>query len=90
LHTPLLLLKTPGGLLALLVESVRGLGVVSEICPVEGHSFNHCIAGEARVGPDSVFLLAPDRIFLEKERRRLADLQVFEQERLRLLQEPGQ
>ena len=89
LYTPLLILRTSEDRIALLVERVRGIVAVSPDDIRAGHdgdTFNDCVEGEITVGETIVHLLSPERLFVEKERQCLAELQAIEQDRLRDLE----
>ena len=85
LYTPMVVLKGREGPLALLVDEVSGVLSASEEAglPVqEGHAFNDCVEAEVVLDGRAVHLLSTDRLLLEQERRRIAELQVVAQRRL--------
>lgn len=87
LYTPLLILRSAEGPLALMAERVSKIVSVPEdqIVPVrDSYSFNECADGIWNGGPEGmIILLSPERLLLEKERQSLAELEAREQERLR-------
>lgn len=90
LYTPVVILKE--GPLALLVDEVSGVLSASEEAglPVqEGNTFNDCVEAEVVLNGRTVHLLSTDRLLLEQERRRIAELQVEAQRRLRELEASG-
>jgi len=92
LYTPMIVIKSKSGPLALWVERVLDVRVIdaSSILAVEPrHSFNGCV--KAVVGTETfpVHLLAVERILLDKERQCLAEFQSREQQRLLGLQSGG-
>lgn len=84
-HTPLIILKGDRLPLAICVDEVcdivrvapENILAVSESC-----SINDCLTGILRLPTGRALLLASDRLLLEEERIRLADLQSRQQERL--------
>ncbi len=90
LYTPVVILKE--GPLALLVDEVSGILSAPEEArlPVqEGHAFNDCVEAEVVLDGRTVHLLSKDRLLLEQERRRIAELQVTAQRRLSELEASG-
>lgn len=86
-YTPLLLIESGGGALALLVDAVQAVG------PADGPllddadaeaSFNGCIAGVWRRGTETVFVLDPARLLTRAEEERLAGFRAVAEERLRI------
>lgn len=89
LYTPLLLVSGRPGPLALLVDEVTDILSLdqSALLPVrESQVFNNCVEAEIELGNRTLHLLSPDRLLLEEERRRLAELQEAAQERLQALE----
>jgi purine-binding chemotaxis protein CheW len=82
LHTPLLIMR--GEPLALLVARVTGIVAFSEgLVPLTGSdSFNGCIEGRLTTAAGAVYLLSPERLLLEKERRIVAGFRDTENLRL--------
>jgi len=77
MYTPLLVLRGSGGALAWMVDRVSEVAQISEadMTPVRReHCWNECTRTEARLGDRVVHLLDPDRLLLEAERQRLAEL----------------
>jgi purine-binding chemotaxis protein CheW len=92
LYTPLLILRDPCGLIALLVgKASRVVTLAGEaVVPVrENGSFNDCVEGVVVVGGHSFLVLHPERLLLEKERQCLAELEAAELDRLRGWEEAG-
>jgi purine-binding chemotaxis protein CheW len=88
--TPLLLVRWTGLPLALLVDCVREIAMLSEQAMTalgENVCFNACAQGLARVGETGVVLLCEQRLFREQELRRFGELTAIEQLRLSQLQE---
>lgn len=86
LYTPLLVLRGIDPPLALLVDQVDELLSVTEeaLAPVrEQHALNDCVKAEGRMEDRVFHLLSPERLFLEQERQRLAELQAMAQQRLK-------
>lgn len=84
-HTPLIVIFAPGGLLALRVDSVDEIAVVEESSISESSSqdsLNQCARGQFRRGEEQVVVLAPERLLLAKERMCIADLELLARERL--------
>ena len=92
-HAHLIVLKKMTGTpLAILADRTAGTEEVSveSVMPVgRNHSFNDCLEGDARVGKQNVHILSVEKLLLEEERRRIAELQAMEQERLRQLEVPS-
>jgi purine-binding chemotaxis protein CheW len=87
LYSMLIVLKGIGaGGLALLVErasEVRSVSVGGELLPVDREdSFNACAEASFFLNGQSVSLLSPQHILLEKERQVLSEFQTFTQHRL--------
>lgn len=89
LHSPLLIVRSGGSLLALRVDQVEEVAPIraSAIQPyTRDDSWNECAEGQfSRNGQDTV-LLSADRLLLAKERECLADLQAQTQRRLENLE----
>jgi purine-binding chemotaxis protein CheW len=84
LYTPLLVVRTQAGPLALWVERVTGVCAVSESAPLTiepGHSFNGCVEALLGTPEQRIHLLAVERLLLEKERQCVAGFQEQEQRR---------
>lgn len=85
LYTPLILLRRTFERIALEVDSVAcivELGEQDLISMKDGCSFNQCAAAAVRVDGNTVLLLSPERLLLEQEQRRIAELTEFERQRL--------
>jgi len=77
LHTPILVLRGSGGALAWMVDRVSEVTEIPEarLTPVRGeHCWNECTRAQTRLGDQVVHVLDPDRLLLEAERQRLAEL----------------
>ncbi|MHB2015782.1 MAG: chemotaxis protein CheW [Candidatus Xenobia bacterium] len=88
LYTPLIVVRTDRGLLALLVDRIATqTQIPDEACrPAEAlHSINCCVQAHVDGPEGTISLLDVGRLLLEQERRCIADLQEMEQERLRAL-----
>lgn len=91
LYTPLVILQNPDPPLALLVDGVNGVLPVSDedLLPVrEADLFNGCVEAEAVLNGRTVHLLSLERLLLKQERRRIAEFQALEQQRLGELETP--
>jgi purine-binding chemotaxis protein CheW len=89
LYTPLVVLRASDGLIALLVDDVSEIVTDSPgtRLPVhEGESFNGCAEAEVALNGRTIHVLSPERILLEQERRRVAEFQTLEQQRLHNLE----
>jgi len=76
--------------LAILVNRAAGATEVPKeaVTPVgQNFSFNDCVESDARVEGRTVHILSVEKLLLEEERNRIAELQAIEQERLRELEE---
>jgi purine-binding chemotaxis protein CheW len=86
LYSMLIVLKgLAGGNLALLVERASEVRSVSfgELLPVDREdSFNACAEASFFLGGETVSLLSPQRILLEKERQVLSEFQILTQHRV--------
>ncbi len=94
LFTPLLVVKSGAGLIALLVEHVSEVLVAlpesgaEAPLPVETtDTFKGCVEAVVRSAGRNIHVLALDRILLEQERQCVADFQAREQARLLALAE---
>lgn len=88
LYSPMLVLRASCGRLVLLVDSVRAVSVVErgELLSVEdGAAFNGCLQAEVVVRGETVHVLAPERILLEQEHRRMNELRQMVDQRLAAL-----
>jgi len=57
-----------------------------ELLPLDDRqAFNNCVTGELRIGESAFHLLAPDRVLLEEETRRLAEFEAIERRRIESL-----
>jgi purine-binding chemotaxis protein CheW len=84
-YSPMLVLRPAFGRLVVLVDSVRTVTTVprASLLPVEDVSvLNGCVQAEVRLGDEVVHVLAPDRILLEQERRRMDELRDMVEQRL--------
>lgn len=89
-YSHLVVLEKAGAPLAILVNHAAGATEVPKesVMPVgQSFSFNDCLEGDARIGGRTVHILSVEKLLLEEERRRIAELQAMEQERLRELEE---
>jgi purine-binding chemotaxis protein CheW len=85
LYTPLIILGDAERPLGILVGAVRQIvrpDAASFLPLPEGHVFHDCATTTVEVGADVVYLLSPERLLLENERRLLAEFQLVAQERL--------
>ena len=92
LYTPLLVVRSKAGLVALWVDHVAEVLATSEspVLPVEpGCTFNGCVDAVLGAAACPIHVLAIERILLEKERHCMAEFQVREQKRLDELEEVG-
>lgn len=89
LHTPLLVITTSTGPLALRVDRLE------EVVAIDGNSLlpyasvdslNECATAQFEWNGQAVAMLSPERLLLTKERECLADLQAQTQERLESLE----
>jgi purine-binding chemotaxis protein CheW len=89
-YSHLIVLEKTGASLAILVDHVAETAEIPKesVMPVgQSLSFNGCLEGDVRVGRRTVHMLALDKLLLEEERSRIAELRAMEQERLRELEE---
>ena len=92
-YSHLIVLEKTGTPLALLADRAAGATEVPKesVMPVgQSFSFNDCLEGDTRIGGRTVHMLSVEKLLLEEERRRIAELQAMEQERLRELEESSQ
>jgi purine-binding chemotaxis protein CheW len=90
-HSPLVTIKTSGGLLALRADSLEEVAAVDSaaMIPCEaGDSLNGCAEAQFDWNGRPVAMLSADRLFLAKERECVADLQAQMQRRLDYLEAP--
>ena len=83
LYSIVIVLK--GGRVALLVDRVSEVLPVDEsaLLPVGSEdSFNGCSEAVLSVGGQTIHLLSPEKILLEKERASISEFQAMEQQRL--------
>lgn len=91
-YSPMLVLRPAYGRLVMLVDSVRAVTAVarSALLPVEDSAaFNGCLLAEVTVREETVHVLAPERILLEQERRRMDELRGMVEQRLADLRCPA-
>ncbi len=82
LYTPALVLRGARPPMAVLVDAVVGVLPASDIVPIEeDRTFNGCVVAEARTTAGAAHLLAPERLLLEQERRRVAEFETLLHER---------
>ncbi len=85
LYTPLIVLR--GQPIAFLADAALEVASVKDWEPVEASgSLNGCAAARFEWGERPVYLLSSERLLLEEERRRVADLQAEMQRRLSALE----
>ena len=85
LYTPLVILRCTQPRLALWVDRVRRIVGASEYVPVsvpETTSLNNCATALVKLDGEVALLLSSERLLLEQEARRLAELTAAEQARL--------
>jgi purine-binding chemotaxis protein CheW len=83
LYTPLVILKSTPLSIALEVDDVTQIVELDDSVSIaQGNSLNDCASAVARIDGRPVVLLAPERILLEQERRRLGELAESAQRRL--------
>ena len=89
-YSHLVVLEKKGTPLAILVDHAAGATEVPKesVMPVgQSLSFNDCLEGDIRIGMQTVHLLSVEKLLLEEERSRIAELRAMEQARLRELEE---
>lgn len=85
MYTPLVILKAATQKIALEIDGVTRIVDVDadDLIPVtEGCSLNNCASAVARVDGQAVVLLSPERILLEQESKRVAELGELARKRL--------
>jgi purine-binding chemotaxis protein CheW len=89
-YAHLLILGTQSKPFAFLVDYVNGIVDVpiDSLLPVAAdRSFNDCVEAEVAFDGRTLHLLAPERLILQEERARIAELQAAAEVRLGMLQE---
>jgi purine-binding chemotaxis protein CheW len=89
LNTPFIILRGAGSPVGFLVGAVRQIvsTTAASFLPLpEKHLFHDCATATVEVDGEAFYLLSPERILLEHERRLLAEFQTVAQDRLRLLE----
>jgi purine-binding chemotaxis protein CheW len=86
LYTPLILLRSPGPPLALLVDAVKGIASIDTLSVVPFFE-NDCADGLVTVADRSVIVLSSHRLLREQEQRRISELAAVEQARLDVFRE---
>ena len=90
-HTHLVLLRPTGSSTALLVDRAAEVVTVPDTALVPlgaGSCFNDCADADVALPGRTAHLLAPERLLLAQEQRRIAELQAEEQRRLDELEQP--
>ncbi len=90
LHTPLIVVRAGGLMLALLVTQAMGIAEVrsADVVPIgDNDSFNGCVDGDVTAAGQTWHLLALDRVLLVRERQVLAEFQATETKRLAALEQ---
>lgn len=85
LYTPLIVFKAAQQQIALEIDSVSHIVDINgdELIPVtEGSSLNDCASAVVRLDGQAVVLLSPERILLEQEQQRVAELADLARQRL--------
>ena len=85
LYTPLVILKASPQQIALEIDGVSRIVDIDddELIPVtEGCSLSDCASAVARLDGQAVVLLSPERLLLEQEQRRVAELAELVRQRL--------
>jgi len=85
LYSPLILLKEISPRLAIEVDEVLRIVELNEeelTSIMDDCSFNDCAAAAARVDNQTILVIAPDKLLLEQERRRVAELAATTMRRL--------
>jgi purine-binding chemotaxis protein CheW len=85
LYTPLVILNAASQRIALEVDAVQQIADITEEHAVvlgDGYALNDFALAAARLEGNTVLLLSPDRLFLEEERRRVAELAQMARDRL--------
>lgn len=87
LYTPLIVLRTAPGALALMVDAVEGLATASVTAALgETESLNGCVLGIAETPDGPAQLLGAERVLLAAERDRIAGLEELALARLAALE----
>lgn len=92
LHTPLILVRTSNGLLALRVDTVEEVVALDDdaLLPyAPADSLNDCAVAQFHWNGQEVALLSAERLLLTKERECIAVLQAQIQQRLENLEAPS-
>jgi purine-binding chemotaxis protein CheW len=85
LHTPFLILRgvdSPIGFLVGTVQRIVSTTAASLLPLPEKHLFQDCALATVEVDGEPYYLLSPERILLEQERRVVAEFQMAAQDRL--------
>jgi purine-binding chemotaxis protein CheW len=91
LHTPLVVIRVPNGLLALRVDTVEEVVTLDHDAFLQyapSDSLNDCATAQFHWNGQEVALLSPERLLLTKERECIAGLQAQVQQRLHNLEAP--
>jgi purine-binding chemotaxis protein CheW len=89
LYTPLVILKSSSQPIALEVDQVSQIVDLTDetLLPLaDNAAFNGCATAVARLDGSSVLVLSPERILLDQEQRRVAELANVERQRLLALE----
>lgn len=91
LHAPIVIVRTPILVAGFVLDSVDGVAEEFELDAERSRhlSFNGCADAEARVGGESVTVLAAHRLLLEQERQCVMAITAQAQSRLGLLAAAG-
>jgi purine-binding chemotaxis protein CheW len=92
LYTPLILLKSASPRIAMEVDEVLQIVELDEqdLRPIiEDCSFNDCAASSVRVDDKTLLVLSPQKLLLEEEQKRIAELTAMELRRLEALNTLG-
>jgi purine-binding chemotaxis protein CheW len=92
LHTPLIVIKMPNGLLALRVDTVEEAVALDDdalFSYAPADSLNDCAIAQFHWNGQEVALLSPERLLLTKERECIAGLQAQMQQRLENIEAPA-
>ncbi|MEX2309748.1 MAG: chemotaxis protein CheW [Pirellulales bacterium] len=85
LYTPLVILKAKAQKIALEIDGVSRIAGIDDenLVPLaEGCSLNDCASAVARLDGQVVVVLSPERILLEQEQKRVAELTELARQRL--------
>jgi len=91
LHSPLIVVQTGQGLLALRVDSIDQVVSVDDeaLIPCTGaNSLNDCATAQFHMDGEDIALLSAESLLLAKERECIADLAAQVERRLDLLKAP--